>query len=53
LQILATIDQVAEELPGELSRDIQRSVAAHMQSLGHKLGVGIELSRHPQTAKCD
>ncbi len=50
LQALATIDQVAEELPAELSRDIQRSVAAHMQSLGQKLGVGIELSRHYQKA---
>ncbi len=45
LQTLATIDQIAEELPAELSRDIQRSIAAHMQSLGQKLGVGIELSR--------
>lgn len=53
LQILATIDGVAEELPGELSRDIQRTVAAHMQSLGHNLGAGIKLSRHTQTAKCD
>jgi hypothetical protein len=46
LQVLATIDQIAEELPGELSHDIQHSVAAHLQSLGRKLGVGIELSRH-------
>ncbi len=53
MQILATIDAVAEELPGELSRDIQRSVAAHMQSFGHDLGEDIELSRHTQTAKCD
>lgn len=53
LQILATIDRVAEELPGELSHDIQRSVAAHMQSLGQNLGPGIELSRHTQAAKCD
>jgi hypothetical protein len=28
LQVLATIDQFAEELPSELSRDIQRSVSA-------------------------
>jgi len=44
LQVLATIDQFAEGLPGELSRDIQRSVATQMQSLGQKFGVGIELS---------
>ena len=44
LQALATIDQIAEELPGELSRDILQSVATHMKSLGHKLGAGIELS---------
>jgi hypothetical protein len=50
LQALATIDQIAEELPGELSRDIQHSVAAHMQSLGQKLGEG-ELSRHTPEAK--
>jgi len=47
LQALATIDELAETLPAELSRDIQRSVDAHMQSLGQKLGVGIELCRHP------
>ena len=46
LQTLATIDQIAEKLPAELSRDIQLSVATHMRSLGEKLGVGIELSRH-------
>jgi hypothetical protein len=46
LQALATIDHLAEKLPADLSHDIQRSVAAHMQTLGQKLGVGIELSRH-------
>jgi len=49
LQALATIDRIAEELPGELSRDIQQSVAAHMQSLGQKLeglGEGVKLSRY-------
>ena len=51
LQVLATIDQVASELPAELSRDIQRSVGEQMQSLGQKLGVGIELSRHYQKAR--
>ena len=51
LQTLATIDQVAAELPVELSRDILRSVAAHMQSLGHELGADIELSRHTPQAK--
>ena len=53
LQLLATIDQVAEELPNELSRDIQRSVAAHMQSIGQNLGVGIELFRQTQNTKCN
>ncbi|SRR6266496_94946 len=46
LQALATIDHFAEKLPAELSRDIQHSVAAHMRSLGEKLGAGVKLSRH-------
>jgi hypothetical protein len=51
MQALATIDAVAEKLPAEMSWDIQRSVTAHMQSLGQKLGVGIELSRHQREAQ--
>jgi hypothetical protein len=45
LQFLATIDQVAEKLPADLSREIQASVAAHMQTLGKRLGHGITLSK--------
>ncbi len=46
LQTLAAIDQLAADLPGHLSADIHRSVAANMRLLGEKLGEGIELSRH-------
>jgi hypothetical protein len=46
LQGLATIDQLAEELPDHLSHEIRRAVAAHMQSFDKKFGAGIELSQH-------
>ena len=46
LQTLATIDQLAADLPGHLSADIHRPIAVHMRLLGEKLGGGIELSRH-------
>ena len=45
LQNLAAIDRPAEELPEQLSHEIQKSVAADMYKLGKKLGSGIELSR--------
>jgi hypothetical protein len=45
LQGLATIDQLAEELPDHLSHDIKLAVAAHMQSFGKKFGAGAELSQ--------
>ncbi len=51
LQVLATIDEVAEVLPAELARDIQRMVIQHMKTLGQKLGAGVELSRHHQHAE--
>jgi hypothetical protein len=50
LQVLATIDQFAEQLPADLSRDIQRSVATHMQSMSQKFGPGIELHRRGKKA---
>src|SRR5215203_663390 len=46
LQALATIDGIAESLPHDFSRDIQRSVASYMRSMAEGLGAGIELSRH-------
>jgi hypothetical protein len=46
MQSLATIDQIAESLPKDFAREIQRSVAAHMRSIGQGLGAGVELSRH-------
>lgn len=50
LQTLATIDQFAAELPAEVSSEIQRSVATHMQALGQKLGEGIEITRYATKA---
>jgi hypothetical protein len=46
LQVLATIDELAEILPAELSHDLQRIVIQHMKKLGEKLGPGVEFSRH-------
>jgi hypothetical protein len=50
LQTLAAIDQLAVDLPGQLSADIHRTVAANMRLLGEKLGGGIELSRYDTTS---
>ena len=46
LQVLVTIDRLAAELPGEISRDFQRSVETHLKGLTQKLGEGVELSQH-------
>ncbi len=50
LQTLATIDRVAAELPAQYARDIQRTVEAHIQSIGKTLGEGVEISRRAEQA---
>jgi hypothetical protein len=46
LQVLATIDRFAAQLPAEFARDIQKSVGASLRTLTQKLGDGAELSQH-------
>jgi hypothetical protein len=48
LQALVTIERLAEELPAAAARDVQRVVAAQMQTLRQRLGKGIELSQHDE-----
>jgi hypothetical protein len=48
MNALAMIDNLAEGLTGNLSQQIQESVAAHMQHFKRKLGKGFDLSRHTE-----
>jgi hypothetical protein len=50
LQVLATIDRLAVELPAELATDFHRSVETQLTSLTQKLGEGVELSQHIEKA---
>ena len=46
LQILATIDRLAGELPDNLSRQIHESVTTNMHDFGRRLGDDMEICRH-------
>ena len=46
ISTLATIADLASELPGDLGRDIKKGVTAQMKTLSGKLGGGLQITEH-------